>query len=286
MKPDLLDELRACDPVRENFAAPDPDWDEMAERILAPARPRRRPPRRRLALVAGPIAAITAAAVAALVSGHAPPSVLERAYAAVTHNAVYHYAATTQELEGPERRPLADTRSTREGWIDPTTGEIHEILAGGDEWATDGRRRTVYTAFNNALQVIDEPSPTDPAGQTDANVFNALTRSYRAGALRDAGTGTFEGRRVRRLVAVNETRTWRQTFLVDAESYLPVRVVTETGEHIRTGRTLAPRQRVIEERFTRFERLPEDADRSLLRMRPHPHAQSRRAEPLPAPATP
>jgi hypothetical protein len=292
MKPDLLDELRAADPARATPAATEPSWDAMARRILAtPRRPRgpRRPRRRRVALVLAPIAgaaALVAVAIAALIPGSAPPSVLERAYSAVSENAIYHYLASSQELEGPQRRPIADTRSTREGWIDPTTGEIHEIYSGGDEWATDGRRRTMYTAFNDSLQQFDEPSAADTAAQAPGDVLRALTRSFRAGSLRDEGSEVFEGRRVRRLVATNPTRTWRQTFLVDADSYLPVLFVSETGDYIREGTQIPRDQRVIEERFDRFERLPEGSDRSLLKMRPHPGARRQPPVAPPRPARP
>ena len=286
MKPDLLDELRAADPARAHAPGtdPDPDWDAMARRILAtprgpdaPRAPRRRRPALALALVSA--AALVAVATVALLPGGAPPSVLERAYAAVSRHAVYHYVATSQELEGPQRRPLADTRSSREGWIDPTTGEIRELFANGDEWATDGERRTMYTAFNDTLQAFDEP-PAGTSGEAPG-VLGALTRSLRAGDLRDEGLEVFEGRRVRRFVAVNEQRTWRQTFLVDAETYLPVLFVSETGDHIRDGGELAADQRVIEERFERFERLPGDTERSVLKLRPHPGAATAIA-PVPA----
>lgn len=288
MKPDLLDELRAADPAREPPAASEPDWDAMAQQILVV--PRRRWRRgRRMALVLAPAMAVTAVvavAVVALVPASAPPSVLERAVAAVTDDAIYHYVVTSHELEGPQRRVIADTRSTREGWIDPSSGEIHEISEGGDEWATDGRRRTMYTAFNDSLQTFDEPSASGPAAQARGDVVGALTRSFRAGALRDEGLEVFEGRRVRRLVASNPARTWRQTFLVDADSLLPVLFVSETGDYIREGTQIPRDQRVIEERFARFERLPDDTDRSVLEMRPHPGARSGSLQPPVAPAAP
>lgn len=275
MKPDLLDELRAADPARAHAPDPDPDWDAMARQILAtPRGPRPRGRRRRpaLALALACAVALGAVCAVALLPGGAPPTVLERAYAAVSQHAVYHYVATSQELEGPQRRPLADTRASVQGWIDPTTGEIHELSDNGDEWATDGERRTMYLAFNDSLQSFDEPPAADPSAQPPDDVLGALTRSLRAGALRDEGREVFEGRPVRRFVAVNEQRTWRQTFLVDAETYLPVLFLSETGDHVRDGGEIAGDQRVIEQRFERFERLPEDTDRSVLRLRPHPGA--------------
>lgn len=274
MKSDLIDELQAADPARAHAAGADPDWAAMARQILAAPRQTRQTRRRRrplaFALAAG--AAVTAAAALALAPSGAPPTVLERAYAAVNQNAVYHYVVTSQELEGPQRNPVAGTRAAREGWIDPTTGEIHEISENGDEWATDGRRRMVYTAFNNTLQEYDELPPADTSEQAPTHVLAALTRSLRAGALSDKGLAVFEGQQVRRLVAHNPGRTWRQTFLVDADSYLPVLMRSETGEHVRDSSPIGPRQRVIEERFQHFERLPDDTNRSVLKMRPHPDA--------------
>ena len=254
----------------------------MAQRILATPRHAPRPRRPRLAVAA--IAAVAAVAVVALMPGAAPPTVLERAYAAVSQNAVYHYVATTQELEGPRRRPLADTRASTEGWLDPATGEIHEISANGDEWATDGRRRTMYTAFNDALLTYDEPPAAGDTGQAPTGVLAALTASIRAGALRDEGLEIFEGRSVRRLVAVNAQRTWRQTFLVDGDTYLPVLFLYETGDHVRDGGEIADDQRVIEQRFETFERLPGDTDRSVLELRPHPDAKTPSQAKLPRPA--
>jgi hypothetical protein len=285
MKPDLLDELRVADPARAHAAAPDPDWDAMARLIVAAPRDAPRPRRRRpkLVLALASATAVAAVAAVALLPGGAPPTVLERAYAAVSQNAVYHYTATTQELEGPQRRPLADTRSSKEGWIDPTTGEIHEIFENGDEMATDGRRRTMYTAFDNGLMEYAEPPVAATTQQAPDEVLIALTRSLRAGALQDDGLETFEGRRVRRLVAVNPQRTWRQTFLVDAGTYLPVLFRSETGDYVRDGGEIPSDQRVIEERFDVFERLPEDTDRSVLELRPHPDASESN---LPRPATP
>ena len=57
--------------------------------------------------------------------------------------------------------------------------------------------------------------------------------------------------------------------------------VSETGDHVRDGGEIADDQRVIEQRFERFERLPDDTDRSLLKLRPHPGAATAIA---PAPA--
>ena len=286
MKPDLLTELRAADPAHEHTAAPEPDWDAIERRIVATPR---RAERRRRVLVLVPIAAAAAAvaiAAVALMPGSAPPTVLERAYAAVSADAIYHYAATSQELEGPERRPLADTRSAREGWIDPATGEIHEISANGDEWASDGKRRAMYTAFNDALLRYEEPPAADESGPVTTDVLRALTRSFRAGALRDEGVETFDGRAVRRLVATNPTQTWRQTFLIDARTYLPVLFLHETGDYIREGTQIPPRQRVVEERYERFERLPANTERAVLEMRPHPGARpSQQPRPAIAPAS-
>ena len=80
---------------------------------------------------------------------------------------------------------------------------------------------------------------------------------------------------MRRLVAVNLDPTWRQTFLVDADTYLPVLFRHETGDHVRDGGQLASDQRVIEQRFERFERLPDGTSRSVLDLRPHEGAKTR-----------
>ncbi len=274
MRPELLDELRAADPERDDARPPDPDWDAIAREILAVPRRRRRLVRRPVALIGSAAAAVALAVVAAaaLLPDGVQPSVIERAYAAASERAIYHYVAVVQELEGPQRRPLAETRSRNEGWIDPGRGQIHEI-GTGMEWATDGRRRRVYVPALDQLSSYDEPAPSGGSGPEGGHVLAALTRAVRVGELRDEGPATYAGRPVHRLVAVDAQGTFRQTFLVDADTYLPVLFRTQTGDGARDGGAPGPRERVVEERFERFERLPDDADRGLLEMRPHPGAR-------------
>ena len=232
MRPDVLDELRAADPARR-MPPEQPDWDAIAARITAT------PPRRRRHLALVPAVAAAALAIVAVLTGGGATSAIDRAYAAISQDAIYHYTVTFQELE--DGRPVPGTRSEREAWIDPRTGRIRELFASGEERVTDG-------------------------GGSE-NVLAALTRSIRAGALRDDGVTEFEGRTVRRLVARNAEGTWTQTFLVDAETYLPVLFRSDTGG-----------ERIIEERYGTFERLPGDANPAVLERQGPPQG------PQPAPA--
>ena len=249
MSPDLLDDLRAADPARRHPAPPDPDWGAMADRITASPRRARR---RRRALILGPAIAVAAAAGAVvLVAGQPAGEVEVSRPAAPAGTPIYHYVVEFRELEGPDRRPVPDAHSTREGWVDPATGEVRETSPGGGP----------------------EPAPAPPvaaggepaaADKPDGTVLDALTRHSRIGPLRDEGLTTLDGRRVRRFVATNAAGDFRQTFFVDAETGFPVLFRTETGDHLRTGDPIPARQRIMEDRFAVFERLPDGTDRSVL----------------------
>ena len=219
--------------------------------------------------------------------GSAPQTVLERAYAAVSADAIYHYAATSQELEGPQRRPLADTRSAREGWIDPATGEIHEISR---ERRRVGERREAPRDVHGVQQLAAalrraaggrrvRPGHHGRAARADALLPRRRPARRGRGDLRRAARYAGWSRRTRRRHGARRSSSMPRPIYRCCFSTRPA----TTSARARRSRRASASSRSA---TSASSVCPADTDRAVLEMRPHPGARpSQQPRPAIAPAS-
>lgn len=194
------------------------------EEIATAPRVRRARPRLVPAVAFGLGLAVVLAAVLVL-SGRGP-GVAERAYAAVTEGRLYHLVA---------RATVTGERPLRlESYYDTVAPAFHNRYLE----LRDGRWRLMaeYAGGPGGTRSYIEGSGTvsfDPEERPRS--FDPLAdfkRAYRSGRVRSQGEVTVDGRRAYRLVvddtppgaanAGNVVRYSRSTYLVDAETYLPI----------------------------------------------------------------
>ena len=240
--------------------------EEAAERLVAPPRraARVRPRPRRVVALAGAVAAVAVLVAVLLPSGGGPGSV---ALAAKTYALV--------DARGKLVHFVFDRRTAIGGGAG--SGEVVErwqlgsasrtiIRSGAEdrlEYAAAGGRSQTFDPATRRLTVGDAPE-----GEV-ADPFAAFRERYRAGAVKDVGAATFDGRPVRLLRVVAGGRTI--TYSVRAGTGVPVRVevvqrARQTPPAPGGGRTVRRVTRVL-----RYETLaPTSANRALLKLRVPP----------------
>ena len=273
------DEQREADVLLASILAEDP----------APAVRERRRPRSWMFAVAATACALAAALLAVdLVDDEAPgPSVIDRAIAAVSDgNSIYHTVAWMRlgSTGGDMQRFYV------EAWYGPDHSEHTKLFAFDDN--RRGKLRYEYTArlhpkskgrFGGTGAAYDvkrneltlqrvgrSPRGEIPTIDPNRDPGQGMRALQRAGRLRLAGSTTYAGTKVYRLVS--ETRRGggagydRIVYLVDARTYYPV--------YFRWVRGGGNSKVVADSRFLTYERIRFDArGRQLLKMDPHPGAK-------------
>lgn len=291
----LVDLVRSADPARDPGEVPAfttlvlPE-DETAS-SSAPQRPRRR------LAVAG--AALGTVAVATLVvtlsSDGGRLSVVAQARAALSPGEqILHVVAQTDVVfrhpsrvdtgSGPQTTTQVSTRS--ESWSADaplryrTTSRVRQLPDGreGDPVETDyadGVARTASPA-DGTLRVARIHGLTASAflagvradgagGEPDQDRVAVLRKMLADGQLRSAGTDTYDGRSVQRLVATDLATAGRDRseqvasmeYLVDADSFVPVRIqlsMAPSSSLVKTATTT----------FATYERVPATGDNARL----------------------
>jgi hypothetical protein len=295
---DPIDRLAGADPLRDGERLTEADQreaDGLLTRILAEdpqpaARPRRRPRAFVFAIAATACALAAAVLVVDLVDEDASgPSVIDRAIAAVSDgNAIYHTVAWMR-LGSTDAKPQRlyveawygpdhSTHTKLFSWPRHRKGKLRLEVTGRLHAKSNGRFAGTGAAWDAKSNTIElrrvgrDPASDIPVIDPNRDPGRGMRDLQRAGRLHVAGTTTYAGRKVYRLVSRTERgggAGWdRIVYLVDARTYYPVyfRWVSGGGN----GKIVA------DSRFLTYERLPFDAHgRKLLEMGPHPGAKVR-----------
>ena len=278
---DDLELLRAANPVRAEDAVADAEpAPALLERVLATPReavePTRRGRRRTgvVALAAAVVALSLAVVVTSLPDGS--PSVVDRAYAAVSQPTLYHVVMRVRS-EAPafiERElDLPRGEVVTESWYDLKRPAYHYV----NYELRDGRRILRMEAAADPTKATLHMPGSGPGGAQ--NVMSGKPReverfdptaqfkaAYRSGNIRQEGVVTVAGRRAYRLVMEHDAgpatdpqgvvRSSSGVMLFDAQTFAPIEEVTHAVFEINSRRgTLHGRVR-----YTTFETLPRTAE--------------------------
>lgn len=288
----VIERLRELNPVEEAAldSSENAEADALLRQILAEPRTRPRRLRRRstgqgrhlaaTAVVA--CLALTALAAIDLADRGADPTIADRAYAAVNDNGViYHFVLDTTAAAGALsaglRRDLELMNGRLETWYRSEGSAFHSRQFRRER---DGRLRLFYESARSEGRGVDYDAERNVLGHSrpgegsrPAGPLDAFREAYRNGEVLERGRTTFHGRPAYRLLVRRAKRgSFRQqmAFYVDPESHLPLGTRERTRLQI-DGRSASVR---IESVYKVYERLPDTrANRSLLRMSPHPGAR-------------
>lgn len=167
------------------------------------------------------------------------------------------------------------------------------LVAPTEHAATPDGTATTYSPFSKAIIVIERkatPAPTAapaaggllfgtiPETGDPRDPVRVIREALGAGRLRDDGIVADGGRRLRRLVGEvpatpkRETRPTQLTYLVDADSFVPVELRSRRwATWSRAGGRNHDKWMTDIARFEDFERLPDTpANRALLKIEPPP----------------
>jgi hypothetical protein len=290
---DLVDRLRAADPVASEPEAPRVEWmlDRLTEVPRVP--PRRRAPRR--ALVAGLAAIAGLAGAVAMVGGSSSRDIVaEASEALASEGAVVHTVFTYQQLDTsgtpiPQRKYQFSRKPKRTGWGDLQT----------ERWTAQGprRERVISTIFaaDGGRNGVSEIAYADGVYRYESNLdrltgvhtFRVPKRFRKATEkppamlgglgsdpvadiralladkqLEPAGETVIDGRKLLSLRGKVESRKFknggvapelRVEYLVDPETYEPVRI--DQRPFSKKGGKLTP-MRGFRINFKTYERLP------------------------------
>lgn len=280
MTTDNLDDLkllRAANPVRAADAVADAEpAPALLERVLAPPReagePRRRNRRRTgfVALAAAVVGLTLAVVVASLSDGS--PTVVDRAYAAVSKPTLYHVVtrATSDAPAFIERElDLPRGEVVMESWYDLKRPAYHYV----NYELRDGRPILLAEAAGDRTKETLRMPGLVPGGGPDVmsgkprevERFDPTAQfkaAYRSGNIRQEGVVTVAGRRTHRLVVEHDVdamtdpklvvRSASIVMLFDAQTFAPIEQVSRAVMDI-NGRRGTLRGRI---RYTTFETLP------------------------------
>ncbi|MBE2320889.1 hypothetical protein DVA67_033335 [Solirubrobacter sp. CPCC 204708] len=255
---DVTDRLRAANPVKEEPALP-PVAPLLARLDDAPA-PRR--PRRRLLLVLALVMTVLAAIVVGLELRGPDVDVVAEARAALGGTDAIVHVVARDERFNPDGTLVDRSGTTSEIWSarDPLRLRIREAnveSAYADGVITtraDGKVQTTRLddAARRAIEDMDSSTSLTQPGRDPLAVVRRLLDE---GALRPDGTAEVGGREVRRLVGSRPAPdamgpAVQVEYLVDADSYAPVRLSTRAT--LEDGRPAGARTLT----FLEYQRLP------------------------------
>lgn len=291
MTRDNLDDLkllRTANPVRAEDAVADAEPARaLLERVLATPREAVEPPRRTrgrvglVALGAAVVGLILAVVVTSLGSGS--PSVVDRAYAAVSKPTLYHVVtrATSDAPAFIERElDLPRGEVVTESWYDLKRPAYHYV----NYELRDGRRILLMEAAGDPTkETLRMPGPAPGIGPDvmsgtprEVERFDPTAQfkaAYRSGSIRHEGIVTVAGRRAHQLVMEHDVgpttdarfvvRSSSGVMLFDAQTLAPIEEVTRAVFQI-NGRRGTLHGRV---RYSTFETLPRTAE-NLAKLKP------------------
>jgi hypothetical protein len=227
--PDLLDELRAANPV-------DPDRLKISETLAARGHRRRRYGRTPLLFSAA--AALVAATLIALAHGGSP-DLAARAYAATTGHGIVHWRI---DITGYSKGRVG-TRQRVEGWsYGGVVHTVHSDVVHGKlrttiESRTDGRRVMLWSTATSAWSSSAAPKRPKQQPIPTGDPFVEFRRAYRAGTLRELGGGRFE-------VPFKHAPRGAVVYSVDPATGRPLRLTIATGTQSKTVLRVAVYQRL------------------------------------------
>jgi hypothetical protein len=234
----------------------------------APAPPSRRVRARRLALPAAGFATACVAIAVLLTGGTSTPSLAEAAYAQVDPGSgLVHVKSDTRFYDRHRRYQHVRTDTWYSGDIAHSVATSLGPSSGrAVRYLETVRRPTGLRYYESTSKTLTiQPICRRPAsaGRSTSDPIALFRRLYKQGRVSSGTTTTFDGRRVRRLVA-SPSRTLRLVYLVTPKTGEPVAMVNESGF-----------DRAVT-RFSTHDRVPlTSATRAHLALAAHPGATVR-----------
>jgi hypothetical protein len=269
---DLLDQLRAANPVDRDALQVSPS---MAARVLdrpAPA-PRRRRRRRLIVLGVGTTAAAAMVLLAASLPRSAAPDLAARAYAAVTGPGIAHWRTELLSPGSDGRRHISEVQ---EGW---SAGGVQHVLSyrrpnGHERLETDTviahDKMTQYYVVSRALHTSRAPTVAASDGVVFGDPMRAFRLAKRAGVLVRTGPNSYRVDPTRIAGSSRVVGGQPLTYVLDPRTALPRALIIRWGAYTALGGFHHPAGTAVT-RFTTYEQLPDTtANRAKLRMLPHP----------------
>lgn len=229
--------------------------------------------RRRLLPGRWAVPALAAAALAVIILGAvgiapdaSPTGLADRAFAAVSPKGeIVH---TVQDITIHENGDLQLHQRSEQWWDGERKRSVTGKVTNGQivpltEMVVDGDIATTYLVTSDQLR---RETRNFLGGQPQDDPIAVFRELHRQGKVKSAGTATFEGRDVQRLIrreGDGQLRTW----LVDPETFQPLAYRMIVGDADRPAFAYTVRYLTYE----RLERTPQNEAR--LEMSPHPGAQ-------------